>query len=161
MSVEQQLLRKELGDFSSIVFLKAILSGMEEAIGEKTTAIAMISAGRQQGKKLVQDLDLVNKGIDLPLADIREKMNHILGLEGTRLCIIDKIEQEEQAYKVYTKETFCSAGESNNSSRQCTYTLGAIQGFLEGFLGIRLRGRQTESVLRGGTHDVLEYSIID
>ncbi len=161
MSVESHLLRKELGDFGSIIFLKSIIVGMEEAIGEKTAAIAMISAGRQQGKNLVQELGLVNKGATLSVAEIQDKANHILGKDGNCLCLIDKIEQEGEVYKVYAKETFCSAGEALGSSRQCTYTLGAIQGFLEAFLGKRLRGKQTDSVLRGGTHDLLEYSILD
>lgn len=161
MSVELQVLRQELGDFGSIIFLKSILTGIEETIGEKTAAIALISAGRKQGRNSVEELGLVNKGAALSLAEVRDKANQILGKEGTRLCIIDKIEQDGQVYKVYTKETFCSSGEPDGSSRLCTYTLGAIQGFLEAFLGKRLRGRQTDSVLRGGTHDVLEYSILN
>jgi predicted hydrocarbon binding protein len=160
MSVESHTLRHELGDFSSIIFLKAIIVGMEEAIGEKTTAIAMISAGRKQGRGLVQDLNLVNKGTNLSLAEIQEKANEILGKEGNRLCIIEKIEQEGQVYKVYAKETFCSSGEPKGSPRECSYTLGTIQGFLEAFLGKRLQGKQTQSVLRGGTHDVMEYSTL-
>ncbi|HEY9603147.1 MAG TPA: hypothetical protein V6C85_16150 [Allocoleopsis sp.] len=161
MAVESNVLRKELGDFGSIVFLKSILSGIEEAIGEKTAAIAMISAGRKQGKKSAEELGLVNKGAVLSLDEIRDKVNQILGPEGSRLCIIDKIDREGQTYKVYARETFCSSGEPKGSSRQCSYTLGAIQGFLEALLGQRFQGKQTESVLRGGTHDVLEYSILD
>lgn len=153
-------LRQELGDFSSIVCVKAIVVGVEEALGEKAAAIALISAGRQRGKNLAQQLNLVNKGGEFSLESVREQANKAIGQEGTRLCVIDKIEQEGDVYKVYTKETLCSAGEPNGSSRQCTFTLGAIQGFLEAFLGKRLRGKQTESVLRGGTHDVLEYSAL-
>ncbi|WP_349262964.1 hypothetical protein [Allocoleopsis sp.] len=161
MSVEPHVLRQELGDFGSIIFLKSILTGIEETLGERTAAIAMIAAGRKQGKISVEELGLVKEGATLSLDEILEKANHILGKEGSRLCIIDKIEQEGQLYKVYAKETFCSSGEPKDSIRMCTYTLGAIQGFLEAFLGKRLQGKQTESVLRGGTHDVLEYSIID
>lgn len=160
MSVEPHILRNELGDFSSIVFLKAIITGMEEAIGEKTAAIAMMAAGRKQGKSLVEELNLVGKGTSLPLAEVREKANQVLGKDGSRLCIIEKIENEEQVYKVYAKETFCSSGEPEGSPRQCTYTLGAIQGFLEAFLGKRLKGKQIDSVLRGGNYDVFEYSIL-
>ncbi len=160
MSVEEHLLRQELGDFGSIIFLKSIIAGMEEAIGEKTAAIAMISADRQQGKNSVQELGLVNKGTTWSLEEIREKINQIIGKEGTRLCIIDKIEQDGETYKVYAKETFCSSGEPEGSSRRCTYTLGAIQGFLEAFLGKRLRGKQTASVLQGSSHDVMEYTIL-
>lgn len=160
MSVEPSVLRQELGDFGSILFLKSILIGMEEAIGEKTAAIAMISAGRKQGKNSIEELGLVNQGTALPLEEIREKANQILGKEGTRLCIIDKIEKQGEGYRVYAKETFCSAGEPFGSSRLCSYTLGAIQGFLEAFLGKRLKGQQTDSVLKGSTHDVLEYTIL-
>jgi predicted hydrocarbon binding protein len=161
MSVEPHILRQELGDFGSIIFLKAILTGIEETLGERTAAIAMIAAGRKQGKNSIEELGLVNKGVALSIDEIREKANYILGKEGNRLCIIDKIEQEGKAYRVYAKETFCSSGEPNNSTRLCTYTLGAIQGFLEALLGKRLQGKQIGSVLRGSTHDVLEYVILD
>ncbi len=160
MSVETHMLRQELGDFGSIIFLKSIISGMEEAIGERTAAIAMISAGRQQGKSSVEELGLLNKGTTLSLEEITEKANQILGKDGTRLCLIDKIEQDGEGYRVYAKETFCSSGEPKGSSRRCTYTLGAIQGFLEAFLGKRLKGQQTGSVLQGSTHDILEYTIL-
>ena len=129
-------------------------------MGDKATAIALISAGRQRGKQLAENLDLVDKGKEISLADVTEKVQDALGKEGTRLCALDKIVQEDEVYKVYTRETVCSAGEPQGSSRQCTFTMGAIQGFLEAFLGERLRGTQTESILRGGTHDVLEYKVL-
>lgn len=150
-------LRQELGDFSSIVCFKAVVVGVEEALGEKAAAIALISAGRQRGKKLAEELDLVNKADVISLEDVVSKVSAVLGTGGTRLCIVDKIEYEEETYKVYTRETVCSAGEAQGSTRQCTFTLGAVQGFLEAFLGKRLRGKHTKSVLRGDTHDVLEF----
>lgn len=160
MSIAKNAERKELGDFSSIVCLKAIIVGAEEALGDKATAIALISAGRQRGKKLAEDLGLVNQAGEMSLEDVLQKLTYALGKEGTRLCIVDKIEQVGDVYKVYTRETICSTGEDDGSSRQCTFTLGAIQGFLETFLGKRLRGQHTESVLRGGSHDVLEYTVM-
>ncbi|MFB8789170.1 MAG: hypothetical protein U7123_10040 [Potamolinea sp.] len=160
MPISQNAERHELGNFSSIVCLKAIVVGVEEALGEKAAAIAMISAGRQRGKQLAEQLGLANKSSQMSLADIQEKVAHILGKEGTRLCLVEKIEQEGEIYKVYTRETVCSAGELEGSLRQCTFTLGAIQGFLESFLGKRLRGKHTESVLRGSTHDLLEYTFL-
>ncbi|HEY9598984.1 MAG TPA: hypothetical protein V6D33_15070 [Cyanophyceae cyanobacterium] len=153
-------LRQQLGDFNSIVCTKAIVVGVEEALGEKAAAIALISAGRQRGKSLAQAMDLVGKGSSMSLEEVRQYANKAVGVEGTRLCIIDKVEQEGEAYKVYTTETVCSAGEPEGSPRQCTFTLGAVQGFLEAFLGKRLRGKQIESVLRGGSYDVLEFSVL-
>ncbi|MFP5270641.1 hypothetical protein [Coleofasciculus sp.] len=160
MAIEKNELRQELGDFSSIVCLKAIITGVEEALGDKATAIALISAGRQRGKQLAENLDLVDKGKEISLADVTKKLQDALGKDGTRLCGIKKIFQEDEVYKVYTHETVCSAGEPQGSSRQCTFTMGAIQGFLEAFLGERLRGTQTESVLRGGMYDILEYKVL-
>jgi len=160
MSVAQNSLRQELGEFSSLICFKAVVVGVEEALGEKAAAIALISAGRQRGKKLAEELGLANKGEEMSLPEMTEKVQYALGKEGTRLCIVDKIIQEGEAYKVYTRETVCSAGEEEASPRQCTFTLGAIQGFLEAFLAKRLRGRHTESVLRGGSYDVLEYTVL-
>ncbi len=160
MPVAQNAERTELGNFSSIVCVKAIVVGVEEALGEKAAAIALISAGRQRGKKLAEELGLTNMGADVSLEDVQQKANYALGKDGTRLCIVEKVVQEGEVYKVYTRETVCSAGEDDGSPRQCTFTLGAIQGFLEAFLGKRLRGQHTQSVLRGDTHDVLEYTLL-
>ncbi|MCP2731390.1 hypothetical protein [Limnofasciculus baicalensis] len=160
MSIAEDQVRQQLGDFSSIVCFKAVVVGIEEALGEKAAAIALISAGRQRGKKLAEDLGLNNKGSEISLEDVSIKVSSVLGKDGTRLCIIDKMEQDGEVYKVYTRETVCSAGEPQGSPRQCTFTLGAIQGFLESFLAKRLRGKQIESVLRGGEQDVFEFSVL-
>ncbi len=91
MSVSPNQIRPQLGDFSSIVCFKAVVVGVEEALGEKATAIALISAGRQRGKKLAEDLGLSNKGAEISLEEVSLKVGSILGKEGTRLCIIEKI----------------------------------------------------------------------
>ncbi|MGB3691215.1 MAG: hypothetical protein WA865_16845 [Spirulinaceae cyanobacterium] len=160
MSIAQKSLRTELGNFNSVVCLKAIIYGVEEALGEKAAMIAMISAGRQRGKQLAEELGLTGKEGEISLIEIQSLATKALGKEGTRLCIIDKIVVEEEVYKVYSRETVCSFSEEENSPRQCTYTLGAIQGILEAFLSKRLRGKQTESVLRGSDYDVLEYTLL-
>ena len=150
------IMRKELGDFNSIVCFKAAVTGMEEALGEKATAIALTTAGRTRGKKLAEDLGLV--GSILSLDDAAEKLKKALGKEGTCLCIIDKIVAEGEIVKVYTSETFCSAGEPAGSPRKCTFTMGAVWGAVEQLMGKKFRGLHTESVLRGGTHDVFEFT---
>jgi hypothetical protein len=124
-----ELLRKELGDFSSIVCFKAAITGMEEALGEKATAIALTTAGRARGKKLAESLGLV--GVSIPLEDAAHKLGLALGLEGTKLCKIEKIISEGDIVKVYTSETLCSAGEAPGSNRKCTFTMGAIWGAIE------------------------------
>lgn len=110
MPVAQNAERTELGNFSSVVCLKAIVVGVEEALGEKAAAIALISAGRQRGKKLAEEVGLTNMGADVSLEDVQQKANHALGKDGTRLCLVEKVVQEADVYKVYTRETVCSAG---------------------------------------------------
>ncbi|MEA5618810.1 hydrocarbon-binding protein [Cronbergia sp. UHCC 0137] len=153
------MLRKELTDFSSIICFKAVITGMEDALGEKATAIALTTAGRARGKQLAQELGLNQVGTTLE--DATHKIGAALGKEGTRLCIIDKTITEGDIIKVYTSETLCSAGELPNSTRKCTFTLGAVWGALEVVLGKRLKGVHTESVLRGGAYDVFEFTPFD
>ncbi len=148
--------RLTLGDFSSIVCFKAAIVGMEDALGDKATAIALTTAGRSRGKKLAQELGL--NSTNFSLDDITDKLKHVLGKDGTRLCNIDKIVSEGDIIKVYTSETLCSAGEPQGSDRKCTFTLGAVWGVLEQTYGKRFQGKHTESVLRGGNHDVFEFS---
>ena len=150
------IVRQQLGDYSSIVCFKAVITGMEDALGEKATAISLIAAGRARGKKLAKELGLNNKSISLE--DAAAKMSQALGKDGTRLCLVEKIVQDGDVIKAYTSESVCSAGEEEGSSRKCTFTLGAVWGAFEEIVGKRLNGTQTESVLRGGTHDVFEFT---
>lgn len=148
--------RPTLGDFSSIVCFKSAIVGMEDALGEKATAIALISAGRSRGKHLAKELGLT--GSSLSLDDVASKLEFALGKNGTRLCIINRIEAQGNVIKVYTSETLCSAGEALGSERKCTYTLGAVWGVLEQTFGKRFQGKHVESVLRGGEYDVFEFT---
>jgi predicted hydrocarbon binding protein len=157
ISTENQL-RVELGDFSSIICFRAVVVGSEEALGEKAAAIALIAAGRSRGKQLAEQLGLTGKGLDA--TEIVSKLQAALGKDGTRLCIVDKIAQVDEAIQVHCRETICSAGEPHGSPRQLTFTLGAIQGVLEQVTGKRLRGKQIESVLRGGSHDVVSFEVL-
>ena len=149
------MLREKLGDFSSIICFKAAISGMEEALGEKATTIALIAAGRSRGKNLVKDLGL--SGTSLRWDVIADKMAFALGENGTKLLTIESILEEGDVIKVFTSETLCSAGEPEGSSRKCSFTLGAVWGALEEITGKRLKGSHTESVLRGGNNDVFEF----
>ncbi|MCV3217231.1 hypothetical protein OGM63_27600 [Plectonema radiosum NIES-515] len=150
------MLRPILGDFSSITCFKLAIVGMEDALGEKATAIALIAAGRCRGKHLAKELSLT--AANLSLDDIASQVGFALGKEGTRLCLINRMEAQGNVIKVYTSETLCSTGEAPGSERKCSYTLGAVWGVLEQTFGKRLQGKHTESVLRGGEYDVFEFT---
>ncbi len=150
------MLRPTLGDFNSIICFKAAIAGMEDALGDKATAIALTTAGRSRGKQLAQQLGLANSSISLD--ELASKLSHALGKDGTCLCTVEKIVTEAEIIKVYTSETLCSAGEPQGSERKCTFTLGAVWGALEQTFGKRFQGKHTESVLRGGSHDVFQFT---
>ena len=154
MQVTNQL-RPELGDFSSIVCFRAVVTGIEEALGEKAALISLIAAGRVRGKQVAQEMH-IEPG--QPVEQIALAMQKALGSEGTRLCLVDKIEMAGDAYRVFCRETIGSAGEPQGSARTLSYTLGALQGVMEVATGKRLRGKQIESVLRGSSHDVAEFN---
>jgi hypothetical protein len=151
--------RPNLGQFSSIICFKSVITGMEEALGEKATAIALIAAGRERGKNLAKELGL--SGSTQELSVIAAKLNEAVGANGTHLTAIDKIVQEGDIYKVYCSETVCSAGEPQGSPRKCTFTLGAVWGAMSEVTGKKLRGTHTDSVLRGGANDVFEFTVMD
>lgn len=150
--------REELGDFTSVACTKAMTTGLEKALGEKATRISLTVAGKQTGKELAAELGLV--GSTSSLEDAAQKIASALGPEGSRLLILDRLEESDGVIRAYTRETICSAGEEAGSDRNCTFTLGAVWGALESILGKKLRGKHTESVLRGGTHDVFEFSVL-
>ena len=95
------------------------------------------------------------------LATIAAKLDEAVGANGTHLTAIDKIIQEGDLIKVYCSETVCSAGEPDGSPRKCTFTMGAVWGALTEVTGKKLRGIQTESVVRGGANDVFEFTIVE
>ena len=155
--MSENTLRPVLGDFSSIVCFKAVVVGMEQALGERTAAVGLIAAGRRRGQNLAASLGLTGAGIADPDA-VASALNAAIGKDGTRLCGVDKVEVEDNAIRIYLSETVCSAGEPMGSSRNLSFTLGAVQGALEAVTGRKLKGTQIASVLRGGTHDVVEFN---
>lgn len=154
MSSNHQL-RPQLGDFASIVCTKAIVVGTEQALGERAAHVALIAAGRNRGRQIVEST--LGKDVRVRPSEFATTLNAAIGAEGTRLCIVDKVEEDGDIIRVYLSETLCSAGEAQGSPRNLTFTLGAVQGAFETITGRALKGKQVASVLRGGTHDVLEF----
>ena len=147
-------LRARLGDFSSVVCLKAIIVGMEDILGVQATAISLTSAGRIRGKDVSGELG--TSGAE-SLDQLARRLDEVLGAPGTRLCTVDRIERSGDSLLAYTSETVCSTGEEEGSDRKCTYTLGVVWGALEQVLDIKLRGSHVESVLRGASHDIFRF----
>jgi len=147
--------RNDLGEFCSIACLKAIITGLEDILGEPLIRTNLILAGRIRGRNVVNDLGLRNT--DKPIAEWSMQISKALGIEGTRLCTLVKAEHDGDIIRVYLSDTVCSAGESPGSSRNLTFTQGVIQGAIEEATGRKLKGVQTGSVLRGQDYDIIEF----
>lgn len=156
---QQDVLRPTLNDFSSIICMQAMIHGMEEALGQKATTIALTSAGRQRGRDLIQSLGLSNRA-DISLNELSTQFRQALGEDGTRLCLIHKVLKEDNIIKVLVTEDVCTAGQPQGSDRKCSYTLGAIWGAIEEVTGRRFRGSHTDSILQGSPYNVFEFKIL-
>jgi len=150
-------IRPELGDFSSIVCLKAIVTGLEDIMGIPAARGNLILAGRKRGQKIAQSLSLTKT--EKPLDEWSKMVADAIGENGTKLCKIQNISQNDKTIIVDLSDTVCSAGEDEGSPRQLTFTLGAIQGAIEEIMDVRLGAKQIGSVLRGQEFDTIEFTI--
>ncbi|PTY06074.1 hypothetical protein DB346_01525 [Verrucomicrobia bacterium LW23] len=150
--------RQELGDFSSIVCFKAVITGVEDTLGPDGAAVVFTRAGRVRGETLAKSLNL--EGSNIPVEKLAETLDAALGTKGTRLCRVVAARDTGSTIEVDTQETVCSAGEPAGSDRTCTFTLGAIWGALESVTGKRFEAKHTDCVLRGGTCDRFVFTKI-
>lgn len=153
-----ELKRDTLGQFSSIESFRALVEGMSDALGEKATSVALIAAGRKHGQELAVQLGF--KGGTQNLEDATKQIAEVLGENGSRLCIIDRITREGDQIKVYTTETLCAIGGTDEEPPKCTFTLGLVWGILTELLQEKVKGSHTQSVLRGDAYDLFEFTTI-
>jgi predicted hydrocarbon binding protein len=147
--------RQNLGDFTSIVCFKHIILGVEDVLGTDGAGTVLVRAGRIRGEKVAHEAGLTGTNPDT--STMAHTLDKFLGANGTRLCQVTDVQKDGDDFVVTTQETVCSAGEAPGSSRTCTYTLGAVQGFLEAITGKQLQGSHVECVLRGGKGDIFRF----
>ncbi|WP_027483675.1 hypothetical protein [Deinococcus pimensis] len=148
--------RPTLGDFSSVVCFKAVITGVEDTLGTDGAAVVFIRAGKVRGHTVATDLGVA--GSNPAVEQIAGILDGAVGENGTRLCAVVKSYQDGENIVVETQDTVCSAGEEQGSERRCTFTLGAVWGAVEAITGRTFLGEQTESVLRGGQSDKFVFS---
>lgn len=149
-------IRSNLGDFSSVVCFKAVITGVEDTLGPDGAAVVFTRAGKVRGHALANELGVA--GSNVPVEQMADLLNGAIGEQGTRLTGVKSVTKEGDSYIVDCFDTVCSAGEPQGSDRKCTFTLGAVWGALEAITGEIFIGEQTESVLRGGEYDRFVFS---
>jgi len=145
-------LRTDLDDFMSIICFKAAIRGIEDILGKEGAAAAMIAAGRQRGRDVAEATQLTNA--QPPVEGLADTLNQVFGEAGTKLCTIVGVEKREDGgFLVKTRETVCMSGEESGSDRTCTYTLGAVIGFMEAAFGASYRGEHVNRSTNGSETD--------
>ncbi len=150
--------RSNLGNYSSIICFRSIVTGLEKIMGKEAAKGNLIRAGKLRGAQVVTSLGLSKT--EKPLKEWFSAIAEAIGKNGTRLCTLKKIDADNTRYITFLEDTICSANEKLGSDRQLSFTHGVIQGAIEEATGHRLSGKQTGSVLRGNDYDVLEFQII-
>jgi len=131
--------------------------GLERIMGTQAARGNLIRAGRLRGIEIIQQLDLSKT--DKSISEWLPIVSRAIGKDGTRLCSLDRVEEDGNKYRVYLSETICSAGEEQGSDRCLSFTQGAILGAVEELTGHRLSSEQIGSVLRGDSFDIVELTI--
>lgn len=137
-------IRPELGDFMSIVCMKAMMVGVEDTLGMEGAGVVFTRAGKIRGQDLVKSMGLA--GSNLPLDQVVSALDKAIGREGTRLAKVVGARMEEGNTVVITvTEIACLADEAPGSSRISTFTLGALWGALETVTGNSYIGKNVST----------------
>ncbi|MEZ4316257.1 MAG: hypothetical protein R3F61_02085 [Myxococcota bacterium] len=150
-------IRPTLGDFSSIVCFRAVVVGMEEALGKRAAMVALKAAGRRRGEQLVASLGLTGAA-PTDTVTLAKALDDALGAQGTKVCYVPRVDKNGDTFTVYLSETICSADEPMGSERELSFTFGALHGAIESLYNTKLRGKQVGSVLRGQDFDMIELT---
>jgi hypothetical protein len=121
--------RPTLGPLMSVVCFRYL---HDDAIDLAGRAL-IVDAGRQRGQDLIEELGLQGKfsGAD----DLLKSLQNALGPDGTRLCLIGQITQNDNGgFEVHATE--CASP---------IYTLGVLIGAISGITGKTMLGEEVEA----------------
>jgi predicted hydrocarbon binding protein len=136
-----EVTREKLGSYMSIECFRYLRFGAEDTAGRAL----IISSGKLRGHSLKDSLNGVSSE---DTAQIKQKLIELLGIDGTRLCLINDIKKTANGFDVLIDESACCAG-SKSEEPVCAYTLGVFIGVFEVVTGKRMNGRETECMATG------------
>jgi len=130
--------RPTLGSFMNTVCFQYLRLGTEE-VADRAPVIA---SGRKRGYDVIESLGLMGSTQDPKV--IRDKLDEVLGVNGTKLCIVNKVTAKpDGGFEVRVSEGACAAGQTS-SKPICTFTMGVFIGAIHAITGQRMRGTETE-----------------
>jgi len=126
MMQEIKINRPTLGPFMSVVCFRYLHDASQDIAGNAM----IIDAGRQRGHNLIQELHLAGSCKDAET--LHSHIASALGPDGTRLCIVQSIkEQDNGGYVIHSTE-----------SASPTYTLGVLIGAISAITGKTMIGKE-------------------
>jgi predicted hydrocarbon binding protein len=142
--------RPTLGNFMSLTCFQYLRQGTEE-VADRAPIVA---SGRKRGYDVVEGLGLLGKSKDPDM--IRKKLDAALGVNGTKLCLIQSVTAKPNGgYEVRLTEGACTAGQTA-SAPVCAFTMGVFIGALHAITGDRMSGHETECCACGAAECVYQ-----
>jgi len=147
-----EVARPILGGFMSAECFRYLRMDAEETAGRAL----IVTAGKQRGRSLADFL----KGIKPDdTAKIAETLGKILGVEGTRLCLVKEVIKTDDGYTFKIDESACSYGLKADVPT-CAYTLGVFAGAVEIITGKRAHGVEHECQAIGSKFCVYQVELL-
>ncbi|WP_129627799.1 4-vinyl reductase [Candidatus Oscillochloris fontis] len=148
--------RPTLGALMSVTCFHFLRAGAEESAGRAL----IVTAGRERGQDIVKSLGLEGK---VQSADeIQKNLAKVLGIDGTRLCLVQKIVAKDNGgFEVHITEGACTAGVTNAPEPHCAFTMGVFIGSIAHFTGKRMTGKETMCSGMGAAECVYQIDPLD
>lgn len=135
--------RTTLGPLMSLVCFQYLRIGTEEV----TARAPIVAAGRKRGTELIQQLGLAGATVDA--AKIHAELAQALGVDGTRLCIVQSVNVlPSGGYEVHITEGACTANQTSDEPH-CAFTLGVFIGAISTIIGKLCSGHETQCIACG------------
>lgn len=129
--------RANIGPLMNVVCFQYLRTYTEDVAGRAP----IIAAGRKRGLDVVESLGLVGALTDP--RQIQAKLDEVLGVKGTKLCLIQNITRNGESYEVRLTESACTVGQTSTEPL-CAFTLGVFIGAISALTGQRMTGREIE-----------------
>lgn len=139
--------RTDLGPFVAAECLQLMRLHVEDMAGRSP----VLGAGRMRGAGLIEYLGFTGSKPSMDVA--AKQIAEALGADGTKLCIVDDITEENGAYTVTIHEGACSYNRTSDEP-MCSYTLGVFIGAIGAMFGHTMTGKEIACQAMGDEHCV-------
>ncbi|MGF1663804.1 MAG: 4-vinyl reductase [Kineosporiaceae bacterium] len=139
--------RPTLGPMVDAVCFQYLRFHAEDVVGR----VPIVAAGRRRGYDVIVEKGLV--GVPADGEKLTEVLDGVLGLGGTRLCLVRSVEPVGGGFEVRISEGACTMGRESDEP-VCAYTLGVFMGAMQAITGAPMRGEEAQCEAMGAAECV-------